>query len=311
MRKQISGTSVATALLLVATAVLLCTKLDSLNATGIKLPPFAALPLEGVFYAGILYIWSGRLSLRAELLGLPTLFALRMGISAAAGSAVRLMSSAHAHPVAAALSPVWVVWATAAGFAVAAIYLLRDPLLPAPAADAGRAPAKTGSPSASGKVSFESGSPSDAALAEAVSASAAPPDGDDDASLFRVLEPRAMARQEAQAAPFMQLEGWVTMPASLLLEQLPAGAESVQDRVEIPLALIMPQLRAGQIRIPASRLEGIMLPRGAADEEVTVELPLEMVVPQLPEEALELPECSPPSWLVEDAELEDIFLAKV
>jgi hypothetical protein len=310
MRKQISGTSVATALLLVATAVLLCTKLDSLNAAGIRLPPLAALPLEGAFYAGLLYIWSGRLSLRAELLGLPALFAVRMSISAAAGSVVRLMSSAHAHPLAAALSPVWVVWATAAGFAVAAIYLVRDPLLPSGAGDAGRA-GRTGSPPPPGKLLFEPGPPVSAALAEAVSASATPRGQEDDASLFRVLDPRPTARQEAQAAPFVQIEGWVTIPTSVLLEQLPAGTKSVQDSVDIPLTLIMPQLREGQIRIPASHLEGVMVPRSATDEEATVELSLEMVVPQLPEESLELPECKAPSWLVEDAGLQDIFFAKV
>jgi hypothetical protein len=312
MRKEISGTSVATAVLLLAAAILLCGKLAALNADAIRLPPPLALSLEGLAYAAILYIWSGRLSLRAQGLGVPALFAARLVISAGAAGAGGAAGLTAAKLWAAMVSPVWVAWAAAAGFAVVTLYLLRGVLLPAPPSATQRPAVKSGmAPPTPSKVLFDSKPPAPGAPAQARMVTEA--DGEGDESLFRVLEPRpaAHALRPATLQPMLEIEGWVRVPAAALLEQLPAGTEIEDEQVEIPLALIVPRLREGELRIPVAELDGIIsLPPGA-DDDVSVELPLAQVVPQLPDEALELPPCSPPQWLLVDAELEDIFFAKV
>ncbi|UCH36607.1 MAG: hypothetical protein JSV65_09710 [Armatimonadota bacterium] len=313
MKREISGTSVATAVLLLAAAVLLCTRLESLDAPAIKLPVLAALLTEGAVYAGIIYVWSGRFSLRAELVCLPTLLLLRIAVSAAAAVGAELAAARRPHIGWDFLSPGWESWMTAAAFAVIAVYLVRGALMPPERAPAERRAHKvsTAQPTAA-KVAFDS-PPAQAGAGASADAEDAGRNGATDASLFQVLDPRDSAQSQMSSAPPMpQVEGWVTVPASLIAEQLPPDAQLEVDEVTIPLSRIMPRLREGEVRIPLVELDDVVSrPAGAADDAASIELPLPAIVPLIPDEAFDLPQPKPPSWLAADAALEDIFFAKV
>jgi hypothetical protein len=313
MRKEISGISVATAILLLAAASLLCTKFGGLDSAAMKLPPAAALSLEGLFYVGIISIWRRRMSPRALGLGVPTLFALRMGIVVAGAITTRAMGESASLSGAAMLSPATAVWATATCLAVAAFYPVRGLVAPAASAGDGVRPRAAPAPA---KVLFEAlpvnRHPGASAAAEQHH------DRERDDTQFHLVEsrPSAATSPTPSYAPPAYVEGWATVPSSVLLQQLPAGAKVVAgadggDSVEVPLALIVSRLREGEVRIPVGELDGVIsLPAGGPAAETSVELPLELVVPQVPDEVLELRE-TPPPWLAVEAELEDIFFAKV
>ena len=311
MKRQISGTSVATAVLLVAAAILLCSRLQRLEAGGIALPVAAALLIEAAFYAGIVYLWCGRFRLRSEALGVAALYLIRIAVSAGAAAAAQLGGGPHAHlSWHGIMAPVWQSWMTAAGFTVVALALVRDLLLPKREAPAQR-PVKDSAraqPQAA-KVMFD-GPPGPPVVGAGLTG-----DGNDqapavDPSLFQVLEPRRAAAGP-QLTPIPEVEGWAAVPASVVAQQLPAGAEVSGEEILIPLALIMRELRTGEVRLPAAELDGVYLPPGCDPQETQVELPLSLIVPQLPDEALELGEPRPPSWLTVETPLEDIFFARV
>ena len=313
MKREISGTSIATAILLVVAAILLCTQLQKLEATGIGLPPPATLLIEGAFYVGIIYLWCGRFHLRAQALGLAVLLALRIIISAGAIAGAQL-DAGHRPQVAwdKALAPVWQSWMVACAFAVIAFHLVRGVIVRG--RQAAEAPAvKESAPSrpAASKVMFDSAPPEAARHIEITDHGGGEAAGGA-ATLFEVLEPRRTSAPSAPlAAPVPQVEGWVSVPVAVIAEQLPPGAQVTGDELLIPLALIMPKLRTGAVRIPLAELEGISAPLATQDDEASVELPLRLIVPQLPDEVLELRQAQPPSWLAVDAALEDIFFAKV
>jgi len=322
MKRDISGTSVATAVLLAIAAVLLCSRLQGLDAQAMSLPIAAALPIEAAFYAGTLYVWCGRFRVLALLLGIPLLVAIRIAISTGATMCAQLDAGRHIRLGAAVFSPVWTSWMTAGAFAIIALYLVRGALWRAQDKDQPRSSegvaahkrrgkdSETAEPTQT-KVAFDTSPPSTISMVEG-SAGAAHSLGDD-GDVFRVLEPTARRVQPGsvpvQAMP--QFEGWVTVPASVIADQLPAGAEVKAAELLIPLALVMPRLREGQVRIPVTALEDVSIPMGASDQIATVELPLPLIAPQIPDEALELPETAPPPWLAVDATVEDVFFAKV
>jgi len=314
MRREISGTSVATAILVLAAGVLLCARIQTLNAGGIRLPLVAALAIEAVLYGGIIYIWCGRFSPRAEAFGVVALFEIRIAICAAAATAARLGAWQSLDVQRDIVAPVWEPWMAAGAFAVAVLYVVRGAILPAEPGEPEQAAARRrrAEPIAA-KVAFASASapasaPDDAQPQDAETA--APARGHD--SAFQVLDPRPSALPQAVMVPVPEVEGSVTVPASVLSEQLPPGTQVDGEQVEIPLALVVPRLREGEVHLPAASLDGIvMLPVNADDEQATVELPLALIVAQLPDEVLELPEMEPPSWLAMESELEDIFFAKV
>lgn len=303
---RVSGTSVATAILLVVAAILLCTRLQGLDAKSIALPLAAALLIEGAFYVGITYLWCGRFRPGAEALGVTALFAIRVLVSAAAMAGAQV-SAGHRPDLAweKVLAPVWQSWMTASAFAVVALAMVRDMLLPAGEAEAQRAARDT--------------APSQPTAARTLFDSAPAEAGDDSdaqslavgSSLFQVIEPRRVAAAPPQLEAMPQVEGWAAVPASVVAEQLPPGAQVTSEELLIPLSLIMPRLRTGEVRIPLAELEEVCLPLGLDEQEASVELPLRLIVPQIPDEALELGDAQPPSWLAVEAPLEDIFFAKV
>jgi len=309
---RVSGTSVATAILLVVAAILLCTRLQGLDANNIALPLAAALLIEGAFYAGIIYLWRGRFRLGAEALGVAALFAIRIVVSAAAMTGAQLATGHRPHLMwENLLAPAWQSWMTAAGFAVIALALVRDAVLPQKEAEAPRAVKDSAlSQPTAAKVMFDSAAARSARRAETT-------DEDDaqalavDSSLFQVLEPRRATAEAPQSGPMPQVEGWAAVPASVVAEQLPAGAHVTGDELLIPLALIVRQLRTGEVRIPLSELDDVSVPPGVGDAEASIELPLRLIAPQLPDEVLELGEVQRPSWLAVGEALEDIFFAKV
>jgi hypothetical protein len=322
MKREISGTSVATAVLLAAAAVLLCSRLQGFDAHAIGLPIAAALAIEAASYAGIIYFWCRRIRPLALVVGIPILFVLRIAISTGALICAELDSAHRLHLGVGLISPPSLSWLTAVAFAVIALYLVRGSLWqPAAesesAAKGGAARQKRGGkdrPAAQPtvtKVAFDTSTPTAVSLAEGP-ATAARSLGDD-GDVFRVLEPTARNAQPAAPLiqPMPQIEGWVTVPAAVVAEQLPAGAEVNAAELLVPLALVVPRLREGEVRLPLSALEDVTVSMGAADGEVSVDLPLRLIVPQLPDELLELPEAHPPPWLVADAALEDVFFAKV
>jgi hypothetical protein len=138
--------------------------------------------------------------------------------------------------------------------------------------------------------------------------------GDDatsaDDSLLTLIEGKGR-RRPAPPPPLPLMDGWVSVPAPLVQQQLPPGAQVRAEEILIPLALIMPRLREGEARIPLDELDDIAVPIGATESAATIEVPLRVIVPQLPAEALELPETQPPAWLSIDAALEEIYFARV
>lgn len=107
--------------------------------------------------------------------------------------------------------------------------------------------------------------------------------------------------------PEPRFEGEVELPLSLLLRDAPEGLEPAQGRadavVQIPVALIGPQLKEGRVVLSAAQLEELA-PRGALasgelDPETEVPLPLDAIVPALPPGTLDLGPPLPPSWQCE------------
>lgn len=322
MKRDISGTSVATAVLLTAAAVLLCSQLQGLDAHAISLPIAAALSIEVAFYAGTLYVWCGRFRPLAFILGIPVLIAIRIVISTGAALCAQLDAGHRTRLGAPVFSPMWTSWMTAVAFAIIVLYLVRGALWRAPVKDQARsnqgvaAHKRRGKDSAmaeprQAKVALDTATPTMVTVIEGSPAAARP--AGDDGDVFQVFEPTARRVQSGSPVvqPTPQIEGWVTIPASVVAEQLPAGAQVKAAELLIPLALVMPRLREGEVRIPVTELEDVSIPMGASDQALTIVLPLQLIAPQIPDEALELPETPPPSWLIVDAALEDVFFAKV
>jgi hypothetical protein len=315
MKRDISGTSLATAVLLLATAVVLCTKLQEIESQAVNLPLLAVLVIESAFYAGVVYLWRGRLRLLTEIVGVAGLLAVRIGISAAAAASAQVAQAHRSHIGWTFLAPAWESWMAAAGFAVVSLYLVRGLFVTADRADTRRSSRRDASSQpVAAKVVFDS------APMETTARTREPEHDDTDArgigdSLFRVLEPAHSAVQPAavKLPPTTPVvEGWVAVPASLIAPQLPAGAQIEGDEVTVPLAAVMRRLREGEVRIPLVELDDvIVLPVGASDERATIELPLPLIVPQIPDEAFELAEAQPPTWLTTDTQLEEVFFAKV
>jgi hypothetical protein len=310
MKRDISGTNVATAVLLLATAVVLCTKLQGADAEAVRLPLFVTLAIECALYAGVVYLWQGGVRVLTEVFGVAGLLAVRIGISAAAAGATQLVGAHRPHIGSTFLAPPWEAWATAILFAVVSLYLVRGLFISAQRSDARRSRRDASPEPVTTKVAFESAS----AEPTAPRADARRDDGGAASTLLEVIDP---ARTEGQAqvvrlpAAAPVVEGWVAVPASLIAPQLPPGAQIEGDEVTVPLAAVMRRLREGEVRIPLVELDDIIvLPVGASDERATIELPLRLVVPQIPDEALELPEGQAPAWLAVDAQLEEVFFAK-
>jgi len=310
MKRDISGTSVATAVLLLATAVVLCTKLQGIDAEAVKLPLFAVLLIECAFYAGVVYRWRGSFRVLTEVLGAAGLLAARIGISAAAAAGVQLVNAHRPHVGLSFLAPPWESWMTAALFAVVSLYMVRGMFISADRIDAPRRSRRDArAEPVTSKVAFESAAP------QATGRIGDPRHDDGDAvgaddSAFHVLDPTRPPVVQLPPAAIM-IEGWVAVPASLIAPQLPAGAQIEGDEVTVPLAAVVRRLREGEVRIPLVELDDIItLPVGASDERATIELPLRLVVPQIPDEVLELPEVQPPAWLAADTQLEEVFFAK-
>jgi len=305
MKREISGTSVVTAVLLVAAAVLLCARLQGLNGDDLRLPLAAALLLEAAFYGGIVYVWCGRINVVAQALGIAALLATRIFISAAATIASQLDAAQRPQLHATVLSPVWQSWLTAGAFAVLSLHIVRGAFLPGKAAPgpAGREASEV----AAVKVAFDS------TPAPRPAAAASGDEGDatsSDESLFKLIEPQRR-RPAAATLPIAIVDGWVSVPASVVEQQLPPGAQVRAEEILVPLALVMPRLREGEVRVPLNELDDISVPISAAESATSVELPLRLIVPQIPEQALELPETQPPAWLSVDAALEEIYFARV
>jgi hypothetical protein len=124
----------------------------------------------------------------------------------------------------------------------------------------------------------------------------------------------------------LDIEGEIELPASAVLALLPeelatdkALAIGEAQTVTIPLHVVHPQLREGQVLFTVGELRSMLPPAvrkalvqpSDSDpemENIPVSLPLEHVVPQLPAEALELPAASPPDWAEVD-ETEKIVFA--
>lgn len=309
MKREISGTSVATAVLLLAAAALMCIRMQRLETDGAPLPLYAALLLEAAFYSAVVALACRRLSLRAEALGVPALFAMRIGVSAVAAASVHLGASGHWPAAVDFLAPGWAAWVTAGAFSAAALSMVGGMMLQSAQATRGQSARGPVAALAPAKVAFESERPQQAPgvapRPTTEPAEAAP-------TTFQVLEPLPAATPAVVLPPPPpQVEGWITLPASALRAQLPPGAEVEGESLVIPLSLIVPRLREGQVRIPLEELRGIISLPPDGEETAQVELPLPLVVQQLPDEVLELPESTPPSWLAVDAGLEEVLFAKV
>ena len=113
-----------------------------------------------------------------------------------------------------------------------------------------------------------------------------------------------------------QIAGTIELPLRTLLPRIPqdyvaprATQYSPSHPVSIPLSLIVPQLKEGQIFVRLEEMRDLLPPgllvapesTGLEGDPLLVSLALEDVVPALPLEVLELPPPSPPAW----AELPD------
>ncbi len=113
-----------------------------------------------------------------------------------------------------------------------------------------------------------------------------------------------------------QYRGSLELPLRVLLAGVPSrwlapgsGRYTDTEAASVPLSLIVPQLKDARVMLTLDDLRQILPPdlvnfsdRGDSEGEPTVVLlPLEEVISQLPPAALELPPSSPPAW----AELPD------
>lgn len=108
------------------------------------------------------------------------------------------------------------------------------------------------------------------------------------------------------------IEGSIALPLQVALKNVAsfsAAADDGEARIEVPLALIVPHLKEGQI-VVATRDLAPHLPPGVTVGQESVELPLREVVLALPPDVLRLPPANPPAWArVEGLDQEVLFVA--
>jgi len=302
MRKQVDATGVVTVVLLGVAAVLLCAQLTRLPAL-FAMDQGQALVLELLLYAFALALSKSDCTPRGYLIGVGAMFLFRLLITA--GTMAWLAGQTGA-PVVKAGAQVWTS-APARLAAVVFALLMSYPL-------AGLLPERP----------RRRRQPLPALVRQELllSAAAAP----------REVELPSVEDEEPAGFGYVPhltqrtvrpIEGKVQVPAEAISSQLPAslllpGGPSYQGEVEVPLALVMPGLQEGEVKLALPDLVPY-LPAGlvredldlfTADDAPTVSLPLEVVVPQLPDHVLEREPVEPPTWLRVDPALERTLFAR-
>ncbi len=298
MRRQVSIISVFSMLVSFGAAVVLCLQTPSL-----PVPPtwpingFTQGGLELALFGVALLVGRRRLSLTGWFVGIFTLVAVRLLISASASYALAGFQSGHALALATERMGEFAPRAAAAVFSLMVTYPLRA-FLP------GAADRAQGADSAE----TEGRTSSDRALWVMK--------GDESLQVGgREEKPSPSPTVMTFASP-EQYRGSIELPLRVLLAEIPArwlapgsARYTESEAVSVPLALIVPQLRDAQVYLTFDELRQILPPHvlnlaenaDSEGESTVVLLPLEEVVSQLPPSVLELPPSSPPAW----AELPD------
>ena len=318
MQRQLSAVSLFTSLISLAAATLITMQLQQADlAAGWRVPSALLWTLEAAVYAMVVYGWQPSIGAGSWALAVGSLLVVRSLIGVASGFAVIASGSGTVESAIGNALADLPARACGVVFTIMVVYPLRS-LLPsrnrlARARLRGREGEGARAASGSGKegsgvlLLMEGGPTRRAGKREQLAAD---------------------ARDAAELLAAPELEGSVTVPLGALLPQLPQQEEiqaTVEglDRdfpVEVPLQMIVPQLREARLQVTGPELAQILPSRGPwsafveylhSPNAVVFSLPLRVVIPQLPPEALELPAIAPPVWAKLEEEEEKLLFAVV
>jgi hypothetical protein len=300
MRSGFSATSAFGALLVAAGAVLLCTRLAQVQSPNIPLPWWATLALELGIYAALLALFDVPKSAAAYPVGVVVVACVRWGIVLASAAILSGRGEGSLGEQAMAIDRSVIARLAAMVFAIIVLLPLRDVLQAHPQA---------AEPAAAEK---EAASEEGAVLLFGARESglyAAGSEGEDDAGPG---EPGGEPSIPEEAA---QIEGSISLPAEVALKNVPPerikGEVDPGLQVEVPLSVIVPQLKEARIAVKPDLLSA-QLPPGTLDGDGSaVELPLDKVVMSLPAEVLERPKAAPPAWAQVEAQFEELLFTAV
>jgi hypothetical protein len=313
MRKDIGTTSLLAILVLLAAGILLSVQAQRAGEAPWHIAAWLLWTLELALYAVALFVWQPNLAWHGLALGLIAMLALRHLTASGAAVAGSLMPGAPTLRIALVHSfDDFYPRIISIGFSLLMMYPLRL-LLPA------RASASAVVPPAPSWADWQP-----------TATTAAPTK--DEAELTRTLgrlgtivlmggqSPTSgeLALEVMKHGPITSVaaarhyEGSVTVTLAEVLDHLPieAGADTVREKlaplaVKLPLDLIVPQLKEGQVLLSPAQLatylpeEAVTLIAGLrmpSPKEAMIALPLRAILPQLPPEVLALPVADPPPW---------------
>lgn len=292
VRKVLSITSCTATLLLAGSGALICTRLAQVASLEVPMAWTGAQAMEIAAYVAMLALLGAERSWAGYAVGAIALLAMRWAITFAGAGIQAAQGGDSIWQHAKTIQTLAMPRLAAIAFSVVAAYPLRD-LLP--------------------------GNPSDAdGLAQT------PKKGAEESEVMLLFGPQAgteLSPDEPAAnadggrqvsLPPAPVEGSIFLPLAVVMKNVPAFSahdSSAGAEVEVPLALIVPHLKAGKIVIAARELAP-HLPAGVIVEQEAVELPLREVVLSLPPETLQLPPANSPAWArVEGLEEEILFAA--
>ncbi len=316
IRKEFTALSAFSVIAACAAGAVLCAQFSQ---TELQLGMAASGPVlwavEAVVFGTAIFIWYPRVSFVGWLLGIVGLMTVRVALVSAAGVVIvyahRVPNAGAALEQAQRLVP----RACAVLFSLMACYPLRVFLPLREARSVGKR--RSFADSAAVKSAAAGGGEGDGGLLIVTVKGR----GSDESQ----LQPPIPPHRGPGMVPQLNVEGEVELPASSILALLPdelvtdkALAIGEAQTVTIPLHIVHPQLREGQVLFTASELRGMLPPAvrkalaqpgdsGPEVENMPVSLPLEHIVPQLPAEALELPPPAPPAWAEVDESQKIVF----
>jgi hypothetical protein len=314
MRKEFSVISVFTMAVSVLAGVVLCMQLaPTKGVMDGQLPLAVIVGSQLALFGTAVFVWRRETSLVGWVIGLGALLGVRLVVSAAAAGAMSVTQSGVGFDQAWARVGSIVPIAVTALFSVVAVYPLRS-LLPAGLGGAQKAEAVPGPSDASSLVRIRTAPGTERAVTRGSERTAE-----------RAPQEEAPHPTFISLDPTPQVHGEIELPLRALLAGLPEAmlSESARDYgddfpVALPLPMIVPQLKEGQVFVPLAKLQELLPPgvlaapesTGLEGEPMLVALALEEVVPALPPHVLELPPPSPPAWAALP-DLESVVFATV
>lgn len=303
MRRGFSPTSAFGALLVGAGAVLLCSRLAQSQSPQLPISWWLTLALELGVYAALLALFDVPKSLIAYPVGALLLAAVRWGIMLASAGIVTASSGTDLWQEAKAMDGLLIPRLAAMAFAVIAVLPLRDVLQ----VQRGEAQPPTlrqerEASDSEATLLFGSGS-----LTAGAGLGTAVQDEDGDGPAAGILD--------NSVEETVEIEGSMLLPCEVALKNVPAerlnGQIEPGTQIEVPLRLIVPQLKEARVLIDMEELAA-QLPLGLLDRDgPAVELPLNEVVSRLPAEVLQRPKATPPAWAQVDVQVEESLFTAV